>query len=321
MKYQLKLEPSNVSYDVLADLSILDSSILANVFLDHGCKQGDCGNCKAKLISGSVRTSLDEEIKDGEVLTCMSYPTSDLVLQANFIPELSQIKVLNLPCKVSNIQIIKEQYLMLTFKIPPNSNFKFLPGQYIDLSYQGVTRSYSIASLLSSENTFDLHIRLYKNGEFSQLLKTISLAQTMRFSGPKGTFFIRQSEKRILLLASGTGMAPIHAMVQNLIEKDDKRKIFIYWRMRQGKHFYLENLFQSSEYENIKFIPYISESDPNWCGRFGSMHDILALDFLTLENFSVYVCGSTGFIEEAKSTCFNLNLEKSQFYSDLFVKT
>ena len=249
----------------------------------------------------------------------MSFPKTDLVLYANYLPELAKIQIMNLPCKVSNIQLIGEKFAILTLRLPPNSNFNFLPGQYIDLSYQGVTRSYSIASLLSSELSFDLHIRLFENGEFSQLLQALELNQLMRLSGPKGSFFIRESNRPLMLISSGTGFAPIHSMVQNLIERGDEREVYIYWRAKYESYFYIQNPFSSNERTAIKFIPFISGSDPKWHGRKGSLHDILATDFDSIENFDVYACGAARFIQETKDVCFKLQLDLKHFYTDLFL--
>lgn len=319
MKYSIKLEPSKINYQVDSDISILASSKLADIHLEYGCQKGDCGNCKAQLISGAVKLTNGEEIHCGDILTCMSYPISDITLAAKYLPELEGIKEINLPCKVSDIKIINQQFVILTLRIPPNADFKFLPGQYIDLSYQGVTRSYSIASVLSNSQTFDLHIRLFEKGQFSQLLKNININQVMRLSGPKGSFFIRESNRPILCLASGTGYAPIHAMIQDLIEKNDTRDIFVYWRMRKASYFYLDNPISNVSSKRINFVPYILESDSNWHGRVGSLYDTLTKDFQTLENFVVYACGSVGFIEEAKSVCQLLNLNEDYFYTDLFI--
>lgn len=319
MKYLIKLEPSQINYYVQSDISILASSKLQNVHLEYGCQKGDCGNCKAQLIAGAVKLVNGEEVHCGHILTCMSYPISDITLLAKYLPELEGIKEVNLPCKVSNIKVINQQFVILTLRIPSNTNFKFLPGQYIDLSYQGVTRSYSIASLLSNNQTFDLHIRLFDKGQFSHLLKNININQVMRFSGPKGSFFIRESNRPILFLASGTGFAPIHAMIQDLIEKNETRDIFVYWRMRKASYFYLDNPFSDDTISKINFVPYIFESDINWHGRVGSLYDNLTRDFQSLENFVVYACGSVGFIEEAKSVCQFLNLNESYFYTDSFI--
>jgi CDP-4-dehydro-6-deoxyglucose reductase len=140
----------------------------------------------------------------------------------------------------------------------------------------------------------------------------------MRFTGPKGSFFIRKSNQPIILLASGTGFAPIYTMVQALIAENDKRDIYIYWRMRQANHFYIENPFSVMDAVNIKFIPFITDKDPQWYGRIGRINDILSLDFESLSGFSSYACGSAGFIEEAKKVCLQLQLNENDFYTDLF---
>ena len=318
MKYALMLQPSQTTYDISAELSILASSIQKNIYLEHGCQKGDCGHCKATLISGTVKTALGELIDAGDILTCLCFPRSDLIIEANYIPELAEIQQMTLPCKVSNIQYVNERFVILTLRIPPHSNFNFLPGQYVDLSYKGVTRSYSIASLVSAENTFDVHIRLFDNGQFSQLIASLELHQVMRLTGPKGSFFIRKSNQPVLLLASGTGFAPIHAMVQALIAEKDKRDIYIYWRMRQANHFYMEQPLFMMDANNIKYIPFIPEKDAQWHGRVGSINDVLSLDFPSLSGFAGYACGSAGFIEEAKKNCLELQLDENNFYTDLF---
>lgn len=160
--------------------------------------------------------------------------------------------------------------MTLKLRTPPTAKIGFLPGQYINLHYKGVTRSYSIANSDES-NGIELHVRNVPNGQMSSLIFGELQENTlMRIEGPCGTFFIRESDRPIIFLAGGTGFAPVKSMVEHLIQGKCRREIYIYWGMQDSKDFYSALPQQWSEqYDNVHYIPVVSGDDAEWGGRKG----------------------------------------------------
>ncbi|EHL31281.1 FAD-binding oxidoreductase [Legionella drancourtii] len=319
MTYNVKINPAGIIYKALKNKTILDGALENKLFLEYSCKKGNCNLCEASLLSGSVKNEHGEVISSGKFLTCSSYAETNISLNASYCPELANIESMTLPCKVDKLAIKADDIAILTLRIPPTSAFNYLPGQYIDLSYQGVKRSYSLANI-KENSLIELHIRLLPNGEFSQLLKNISLNQLMRIEGPKGTFFIRETTNPIILLAGGTGFAPIKAMAEGLISAGSSREIFIYWGMTEAKRFYTDVASNwAKEFKNIKYIPVVSGNDESWKGRFGLVHEAVLEDFSSLSRYEVYACGSPNLIDKAKELFLQEGLNPDNFYADAFV--
>lgn len=320
MSHIIKVFPSGVEFSGKEDESILDSALTVGIHLEHSCKNGDCGVCESELLTGEAVDSTGRVFGQGEkILTCSCKPKTDLQLQAHYFPELAgQVKKL-VPCKVSSSYLVSDDVMKLELRMPPTANIGFLPGQYVDLQYKGVTRSYSIANSNEKEG-IELHIRNVPNGQMSSLIFSDLQENTlMRIEGPCGTFFIRDSNRPIIFLAGGTGFAPVKAMVEYLVQKQTTREIYIYWGMPQAKDFYsiLPNEW-SEQFKNIHYIPVVSDDDQTWNGRKGFVHHAIIEDFDSLEPFDIYACGSPVMIDASKRDFIAKNLSIDNFYSDAF---
>lgn len=320
MSHIIKIFPSSIEFSGKDDESILDSALSAGIHLEHSCKNGDCGVCESELLAGSAVDAEGKLYGEGDrILTCNCRPRSRLELHAHYFPELAgQVKRV-VPCKVSSVIMASHDVLKLILRTPPTSKTGFLPGQYINLQFKGVTRSYSIANANENDG-IELHIRNVPNGQMSSLLFDDLQENTlMRLEGPCGTFFIRSSERPIIFLAGGTGFAPVKAMVEQLLADESKREIYIYWGMPTAKDFYSELPSKwSCTFDNVHFIPVVSSSDDSWVGRKGFVHHAIMEDFNSLESFDIYACGSPLMIDASKRDFIAKHLSVDNFYSDAF---
>jgi CDP-4-dehydro-6-deoxyglucose reductase len=208
----------------------------------------------------------------------------------------------------------------LKLRLPPGNQFRYLPGQHIDLIYRDIRRSYSIANIQPTYYGIELHIRRIVNGLFSNVVfGAIKLGQLLRFEGPFGTFFCRKGNSRIILIAGGTGFAPIKAIVEQLIFERSDREINVYWGSRTIDGFYsdLPHRWQL-EYSNISYTPVLSSQDQDWKGRSGLVHKAVLEDFEDVSSYDVYVCGSPQMIAAARSDFIAEGLEPKRFYYDAF---
>ena len=320
VSHLIKIFPSNIEFSGTEESSILDSALAAGIHLEHSCKNGDCGVCESTLLVGEVTDSEGKAYGQGDkVLTCNCKPKSDLQLQAHYYPELQgQVKRI-VPCKVNSIELVSDDVMKLTLRLPPTAKMDFLPGQYVNLQYKGVTRSYSIANCNGIDG-IELHIRNVVNGQMSSLLfSELQVNTLMRIEGPCGTFFIREGERPIIFIAGGTGFAPVKAMVEHLVENASSREIYIYWGMPLGKDFYsLLPQELDDKFERIHFVPVVSGNDPTWNGRKGFVHHAILEDFDSLESFDIYACGSPVMIDASKKDFISKKMSVDNFYSDAF---
>ncbi|MCW4782457.1 FAD-binding oxidoreductase [Enterobacter chuandaensis] len=320
MSHLIKIFPSNVEFSGEEDSTILDSALAAGIHLEHSCKNGDCGVCESTLLLGEVTDLKGKKYGQGDkVLTCNCKPQSNLQLQAHYFPELQgQIKKI-FPCKVNSTELVSEDVMKLILRLPPTAKMDFLPGQYINLQFKGVTRSYSIANSTSVDG-IELHIRNVNNGQMSSLIFNELPANTlMRIEGPCGTFFIRENDRPIIFIAGGTGFAPVKAMLEHLVKNSSPREIYIYWGMPLAKDFY-SMLPQELEekFEKIHFVPVVSGDDPSWNGRKGFVHHAILEDFDSLDLFDIYACGSPVMIDACKKDFIIKKMSVDNFYSDAF---
>lgn len=320
MDYFVYLNGKNTSFCADKSKTILDAALEKKFHLGYSCKKGECGTCSANLLSGAVKDSSGHIVEHGQILMCCSYPQSDITLDAEYYSELQDIHVLNLPCKITYLELLADKFYVLKVKLPPNTEFKFLPGQYVNLSLKGVSRSYSLASSDFLNNELEFHIKYVPNGLFSELLASSQVNQLLRLEGPLGCFFIRQGSAPIIFVAGGTGFAPIQGMIQRLIQEDSHRKIYCYWRMKFSKDFYTAMPY-SWTHQNIKFIPFVSKEDVNASERKGDIDEILKEDFADLQDFQVYVCGSLSLIQKTQKVCSHLGLDSKRFFTDAFVSS
>ncbi|MEZ8079758.1 FAD-binding oxidoreductase [Enterovibrio norvegicus] len=317
MSYNIEIQPSGVKYP--SEDNLLEDALSQSLPLEHSCKNGDCGVCTASVISGSVVNENGETVTSGEILTCKSRAISDVVLNAKYYPELACIKKQTLPCKISSLKFPLKDVAVITFRFPTTARFEFLPGQYIDLNYQGIQRSYSIANSRKVEGSIELHIRRVNEGRMSEFIfGDLKINQLMRIEGPKGTFFVRNGKKPLIFLGTGTGIAPILSMVEQLLDDGDKREINIYWGMRNSEEFYCERLVELSEkYNNVHYNP-VASRELDWGGHTGYVQDAVLQDFKSLADVEIYACGSVKMIESSKELFFKNELSLEAFHSDAF---
>lgn len=308
--------------------TILIGAQKENTILNYSCKTGRCKSCKAKVIDGTSIT-IEEEIgltpeekKEGYILTCIRKPTSDLILDIEDLSAYALEPIRTLPSKIDAIKKFSDSIIELKLRVPPQSNFNFLPGQYINIIKGDYKRSYSIAINDCSNGIF-LFINNYQGGKFSNyLFNEAKINDLLRIEGPLGTFFYRETKKtNIVFLATGTGIAPVKSILENMEQNSEEMK---------GKNIYLffggriqEDLFWEPQFKNIyvNFVPVLSRAENNWKGEKGYIQEVLMSKEIDLSDSVVYACGSVNMIKDAKEITINSGLPKELFYSDEFISS
>ncbi|RXA94313.1 FAD-binding oxidoreductase [Yersinia sp. 2105 StPb PI] len=310
--------------------SLLDSAKVAGITLEYSCRTGRCGVCKATVLSGDTEalreeTSLTtEEVAAGIILTCCRHAISDVEIDAEDIGALGDIEGKTLPCRIDTITRLTDNVVEVILRVPPASKLHYLPGQYLDvIGNGGLRRSYSIANAPRTDGKLELQIREVKQGEMSSYwFGSAKPNDLLRLEGPLGTFCLRDKDaSTIVFLATGTGIAPVKAMLEQLLNNPDlvaDKKILIYWGGRT-----VDDIYWTPQFErlNAVFIPVLSRASADWQGRTGYVQNVLLDDGIDLTQAVVYACGSENMIQSAREALAIAGLPVKHFYSDAFVSS
>ncbi len=313
------LSDGNV-FTSMKEQSILASALQQNIVLEHSCKTGRCGVCKTTVISGNTEiiqaeTSLSEaEIAEGNILTCCRKASEDVSLDAEALNFLAGIETKTLPCRIDALNKLSDDVLQVTLRLPPNQLFNYLPGQYVDLIANGIRRSYSIANAPRDDHKLLLDIRYVPNGLMSEyLFHQAKFNDLLRLEGPKGTFCLREKNKTPVFLATGTGIAPIKAMIQTL---PTDQQVTVYWGGRTEADIYWHDWP-----DHVRLVAVLSRPSTAWMGRRGYVQNALCEDVGDLSAAVVYACGSDAMIQSAKNLLITTGLDAKDFYADAFVSS
>jgi CDP-4-dehydro-6-deoxyglucose reductase len=333
MTFQVTVQPSGHQFTCEEDETVLGAAIRSNVGLPYGCKNGACGSCKGKILSGSVThgahqekalSKADEE--KGGALFCCAKPHSDLVIEAREVAGIGDFPIKKLPTRVAAVEKVTDDVAIIALQLPANERLQYRAGQYIEfLLKDGKRRSYSMANAPHLDERITLHIRHMPGGVFTDhVFNTMKERDILRFEGPLGTFFLREdSDKPMILLASGTGFAPIKAIVEQAIHSKTTRQMTLYWGGRRPKDLYMSQLCEewARTLPNFKYVPVVSDALPedNWTGRTGFVHRAVMEDFPDQSNHQVYACGAPIMVESAKKDFVaQCKLPDEEFYADSF---
>lgn len=340
MSHQCSLVPSGRKFSVEDDETILQAALRAGVVLPYGCKDGACGSCKSQVMEGQVdygdyqkKALPDSEKEQGGVLICCAKAKTDVVIKARVVAAEGMIPIRKMPCRVQSIARAAPDVAIVKLQLPANEKFDYLAGQYIDILLKdGKRRSYSMASAPHQDNMVELHIRHTPGGAFTDAIfgtgtpsvNAVKEKDILRFEGPQGTFFLREdSTKPMILLASGTGFAPIKAVIEYAASKALVRPMVLYWGGRRPHDLYHAELAQQWEKSlpNFRYVPVISDALPEdaWKGRTGFVHRAVMEDFPDLSGHQVYACGAPIVVQSAMADFVaKCGLPEDEFFADAF---
>jgi len=336
MPFTVTVQPSGRSFSVERDEPILHAAIQAGIGLPYGCKDGACGSCKCRLLEGRVihgahqtKALSAEEEAAGFVLTCCAAPQTDVVIEARTVPGAGEFPVRKMPARLMAIAKPAPDVAVLTLQLPANEVLRYHAGQYVEFILRdGARRSYSMASAPHTQTdkpAIELHIRHMPGGKFTDhVFGAMKEKEILRLEGPFGSFFLREdSDKPIVLLASGTGFAPIKAIVEHMEFKGIQRPTLLYWGCRSKADLYLHDWAQAAaaRLPNLRYVPVLSEPKPEdgWSGRTGFVHQAVMTDLPDLSGHQVYACGAPIMVESAqKDFIARCGLPADEFYADSF---
>jgi CDP-4-dehydro-6-deoxyglucose reductase len=337
MTVTVTVQPSGRQFSVDEGEFVLDAALRQGVVLPYGCKNGACGSCKAKVTAGEVQMGLHSanalkggEAVQGYALMCCATPQGDISIESRLVAGAGDIPIRKMPCRIASIERVASDVAVLQLQLPANERLQYLAGQYLELILRdGTRRSYSMAGAPDLAERIELHIRHMPGGRFTDALfgvtqPPVKVRDILRFEGPLGTFFLRQESARpIVLLASGTGFAPIKALVEQARQKGVSRPMSLYWGGRRPQDLYMNHLCErwATEIADFRYVPVVSDALPedNWRGRAGFVHRAVMADFPDLSGHQVYACGTPLMVDAAQRELVEqCGLPAEEFYADAF---
>ena len=309
MVYRVQVAETEQAFEVAPNETILAAALRANVNLPHDCRLGGCGTCRIRLVEGSVTYAefplalTPDEESGGYALACQAMPAGDLVIspgrRLTEMPSAARHHAV-----VTAVRPVSTLVTHLVLEIPEAAFLDYLPGQYMNVMLpDGSTRSFSMASI-PQDNRVDFQIRQIEGGSFTQgMLQRVRAGDTLAVDLPLGTFHLHAEDDRpLLMVATGTGIAPIKAILESLMDNPGCPPVSLYWGGRTAADLFLLDEIRTwgRRLFEFNFVPVLSRADAAWDGRRGHVQHVVTADFDDLSEHAIYLCGSPAMIVDAK---------------------
>jgi CDP-4-dehydro-6-deoxyglucose reductase, E3 len=331
MSFKIQLTEQDVNFNIEKNETVLEAAIRQGHNLPYGCRNGSCGTCKASIINGDVTyaDSLPEglsekEYQQGEALLCQARASSDLIIKTRIVETSADIKLRQFPCRVTTCEKLNDDVIRLTLELPKTERLQFLAGQYIDiLMKDGKRRSFSLANAPHEDQELELHIRYYEGGLFSEYaFKDLKDKALLRIEGPLGQFTLQESDRPIIMIAGGTGFAPVKSLVEHSLEINDTRPLHIYWGARTETDLYFDNIVKQwvIDYAHITYSPVLSDTENinGWNGKTGFVHNAILDDYADLSKYDIYACGPPPMVNAVVESFPKHGMNRERLFSDSF---
>ena len=335
-------------FEVRPDQNLLDAALQAALNLPHSCKGGNCGACRARLVSGEIvyphGTPLglsDAEAAEGMILMCQARARGDVSLETFDVQPAAEAVIKRLPCRIERATAVSHDVMQLFLKLPAAEDFHFQPGQYLDILLPGGRRrSFSIASPPHDCKPLELHVRRVTGGEFTdKLFHDQTRDALLTIEGPLGQFIYRESPAPMLLVGGGTGLAPLLSILRHIIESRTaeppgtvQRDLHLYWGVRSERDLYARDMLNellgkaqlvgktqpAGKVPLLRYTPVLSEAGAEWRGRTGWVHEAALQDISDLSGFEVYMAGPPAMIAAARRAFEARGVAPARIFFDSF---
>jgi NAD(P)H-flavin reductase/ferredoxin len=328
MTFSVRIADSEISFPCDPREFVLDAAERAGYSMPSSCRKGACNTCEAGLVDGEVeqRGRGRRTARDGLALMCRSQPRADLTIRPKRFERIDIFRRKTITARIFRLARPATDVTSLTLRFPIGLRAPFKAGQYLQVIMEdGDRRNFSMANAARDNDGAELHIRHVPGGKFSvETLSKLSLGDALQIELPYGDFYLRASDRPVILLASGTGFAPIKSIIETAIHAGNRRPMHLYWGARTREDIYLADLPArwAARLPWFSFTPVLSEPSSFWAGRTGLVHDAVREDRNDLSDTDVYVCGNPLMVSAAQ-THFTTGrgLPDAQFFADAFVES
>ncbi len=335
--FRVRIEPHGRTVPVAPGQALLEAALAAGLNLPHSCKSGHCGSCRARLLSGSVTYPAGRplgitvaEQQSGYILLCQARAQEDVTVEARLIASVGEVEIKTLPCRIARLQLLAPDVMQVWLRLPAVERLHFQAGQYLDVLLEGGRRrSFSIASPPHDSELLELHVRRVSGGGFTSQLfggaeagAALTTGALLRIEGPVGQFVYRPGTGPVLMIAGGTGFAPLKSMLRHVLETGVRRRIHLYWGARHARDVYEQALVLEwlQRYPQLRFSAVLSEASASEAAhqRTGWVHEAVLADHASLAGVDVYAAGPPAMIEAIRGAFPARGLEPARLYFDSF---
>jgi len=337
-KHVVRFEPVGIEIEVDEEQTVLRAAFDQGLMLMHGCKEGQCSACKSFLLDGddveldkySTFALPDFEREEGFTLLCRAHVYEDVTIELlNYDEEMirSGLPIQEVETEVvANDPVTHDLRHLVLRLVSPDVDFKFFPGQYVDISVPGTdeVRSFSMANTSARESRqLEFVIKVYPDGLFSDYLdKQLQVGDRLTVTGPYGVFMLRDApDTDLIFVGGGAGMAPILCLIRSMAERGIDRKAVYYYGARRRADLCFEDELRALEQTlpNFRFVPALSDED--WEGENGLITDVVSRSEPALARAHGYICGPPPMVEAAVPLLTRLGIPEKHVYFDKFTTT
>jgi CDP-4-dehydro-6-deoxyglucose reductase, E3 len=309
--FHITLQPSGHTLTVNAGESVLDAALRLGFDVPHACRQAVCGICRGRVLSGALLYEedvtpyglFDQEVADGYVLLCLAMPASDATIEWHDIRAPGEFAVTKLSCPVQALTPLADDTWRVLLGVPKYTRAQFHAGQYLqllmpDASGSGTSgRAFSIASAPEQTDVIELHVRAMADHESAQeVIRHLQSRSVVTIELPFGNGRLPATERPLLMIAGGTGFAPMKALIESSIARGEMRTLHLYWGAGTPAAFYWHQELQAlaEAHPRLHYVPVLHRADPSWTGAVGLPHELAAAQHPDLSRYEIFVSGSEG---------------------------
>ncbi len=321
MPYHIHLaHDPNQHFDASDDETILDAALRQGIEIPFSCHAGICTTCKGKVITGQYDygehdiVGIDPNNTENDVLFCCAYPRSDLTISHH---------AFKMSAQTLTTRLIKKDQLsqhITALKIETPKGFTYQAGQYLSLLHCDQRYPFSIANAPGNDY-LELHIQVAPHDQAcAQLLHTLSPEDTITLIGPEGNAYLRHSGRPLLLIAGGSGLAPMKAIIEQTLQEDDSRDIHLFWGVRHSSFLYHHSqLLNWARYiPHFSYTPVVSEHEAEWSGKSGLVHQVAMTSISNCHDYDIYLAGPFDMAFEARDDFKKAGVNSAHLYADAF---
>jgi len=329
---KVTIKNRNQAFDCDEGESVLDAALRQGITMPYGCRSGRCGNCMGTLVNGEIEypngppPALEgDDISANKALFCQARAKTDLTIDVKIIDTPAGIEPKKMPARVASLEKLADDVIHLKLKIPAADRLQFLAGQYVDFILKdGRRRAFSLANPPHHDEFLEFQIRHVPGGYFTSIVfDELKEKALIRIEGPLGTFYLREdNDDPIIMMAGGTGMAPLRGMLLHIFDTGIKRPVHLFWGARAKKDIYLQEEIDQwlKDHPQLTFTPVLSDPDPadNWQGETGWVHEAVTRTYPDMSGYEVYMSGPPPMIFAAKDAFHECGLPENKVFSDAF---
>jgi CDP-4-dehydro-6-deoxyglucose reductase len=329
--FEVRITPHGKTLRVRADQNVLDAALAAGLNLPHSCKSGHCSSCRARLLAGEILYPngtpvglTAQEARGGQILLCQAQPRSALEVEARLLAGVGDVEIKTLPVRIAALKRLAPDVMQVFLRLPSVERLRFRPGQYLDVLLEdGGRRSFSIASPPHDAALLEVHARHVQGGGFTErLFSTLTVGSLLHIEGPIGQFVYRAGSDPVLLIAGGTGFAPLKSILRHMLENGIERPIHFFWGARGPTDVYEEAAVRAwtRRYPQLKFSVVLSNADrlDESAQPRGFVHEAVLRQYPDLSPFDIYAAGPPAMIEAIRAGFPDAGARAAALFFDSF---